>query len=74
MQIKLYELRKKVGLTQAQMAAKLDISEASYRSKELGYTDFKMSEMFKIANFFNEKIGDIFSDTTSRKVNKIHQI
>ena len=74
MQIKLYELRKKAGLNQADLAKKIGISEASYRSKELGYTDFKMSEMFKIANFFNEKIGDIFSDTTSRKVNKIHQI
>jgi len=70
MQIKLYELRKEAGLTQAQMAEKLNISETTYRSKELGQTDFKLSEMFKIANFFQKNIGDIFSETTSRNVNK----
>ena len=37
---------------------------------ELGQTDFKLSEMFKIANFFQKNIGDIFSETTSRNVNK----
>lgn len=69
MQIKLYELRKEAGLTQAQMAEKIGISETAYRSKELGQTDFKLSEMFKIANFFQKNIGDIFSETTSRNVN-----
>lgn len=70
MQIKLYELRKNAGLKQAEMADLIGVSEPTYRSRELGQSDFKMSEMFKIANFFNKKIGDIFSDTTSRKVNK----
>ena len=60
MQIKLYELRKEAGLTQSQMAEKLNISETTYRSKELGQTDFKLSEMFKIANFFKKNIGDYF--------------
>ncbi|WP_247929399.1 helix-turn-helix transcriptional regulator [Streptococcus intermedius] len=69
MQIKLYELRKKAGLTQAQMAAKLDISEASYRSKELGYTDFKSSEMFLIADILKKDIGDIFSRKRPQNVN-----
>lgn len=68
MQIKLYELRKKANLTQKQMAKKLGVSEATYRAKELGQTDFKMSEMFKIANFFKKDIGDIFSEITSRNV------
>ncbi|WP_018165609.1 helix-turn-helix domain-containing protein [Streptococcus henryi] len=68
MQIKLYELRKKAGLTQAQMAKKLDISENSYRMKELGRTDFKLTEMYRIANLFNKDIGDIFTDSTSRNV------
>ncbi|MGT2755408.1 helix-turn-helix transcriptional regulator [Streptococcus ovis] len=68
MQIKLYELRKKAGLTQAQMAEKIEISEASYRSKELGYTDFKSSEMFLIADIFGKDIGDIFSKRNTRNV------
>lgn len=72
MQIKLYELRKKAGLTQAQMAKKLDISENSYRMKELGRTDFKLTEMYRIANLFNKDIGDIFTDSTSRNVEYVN--
>lgn len=68
MQIKLYELRKKGGLTQKQMADKLKISEASYRSKELGHTDFKSSEMFSIADILKKDIGDIFSRKRPRNV------
>ncbi|OFR41566.1 transcriptional regulator [Streptococcus sp. HMSC071H03] len=68
MQIKLYELRKNAGLTQAQMAAKLDISEASYRSKELDYIDFKSSEMFLIADIFKKDISDIFSRKSPQNV------
>lgn len=68
MQIKLYELRKKAGMTQAEIAAKLAISEASYRSKELGHTDFKSSEMFLIADIFKKDIGDIFSRKRPRNV------
>ena len=68
MQIKLYELRKKAGIKQEDLAKMLGISQNSYGHKERGDTDFKLSEMFKIANFFNRKIGDIFSDSTSRKV------
>ncbi|MDY5636217.1 MAG: helix-turn-helix transcriptional regulator [Streptococcus orisratti] len=60
MQIKLYELRKKANLTQKQMAEKLNISEVSYRSKELGYTDFKSTEMFIIADILKRNINDIF--------------
>lgn len=60
MQIKLYELRKKANLTQKQMAEKLNISEVSYRSKELGYTDFKSTEMFIIADILKHNINDIF--------------
>ena len=60
MQIKLYELRKEAGLTQAQMAEKLNISETTYRSKELGQTDFKSTEMFLIAKINKKDIHEIF--------------
>lgn len=68
MQAKLYELRKEKGLTQSQMGDILGISEVSYRSKELDKSDFKLSEMFKIAKLFNKDIGYIFTEGTSRKV------
>lgn len=68
MQIKLYELRKKAGLTQAQMAKKLAISENAYRMKELGQTDFKSTEMFIIADVLKHNINEIFlpKKTTKR--------
>lgn len=64
MQIKLYELRKEADLTQAQMAEKIGIFETAYRSKELGQTDFKSTEMFNIAVLFERNISNIFSPTT----------
>ncbi|MBY5033865.1 helix-turn-helix domain-containing protein [Streptococcus gallolyticus] len=70
MQVKLYELRKKAGLTQATLAGVINKSETTYRDKELGNRDFTLSEMYNIANYFKVSIGDIFTDTTSRKVNK----
>ncbi|WP_155974192.1 helix-turn-helix transcriptional regulator [Streptococcus ruminantium] len=68
MQIVLYSLRKKAGLSQADIAKKLGISEASYRQKELEQSEFKLTEMFKIADILDKDIGDIFTKTTSRKV------
>lgn len=68
MQIKLYEMRKNAGLTQADMAEKLNISEVTYRAKELGQTDFKSSEMFLISDIFKKDIGDIFSRKRPRNV------
>lgn len=68
MQIKLYELRKKNKLDQKDLAAVIGKSTQSYRDKELGKVDFKSSEMFKIANFFQKDLGDIFTEETSRNV------
>ena len=70
LQFILYGLRKKAGLSQADMAKKLEISEASYRRKELERSEFKLTEMFKIADILDKDISDIFTKTTSRKVNK----
>ncbi|WP_392452413.1 helix-turn-helix transcriptional regulator [Streptococcus parasuis] len=69
LQFILYGLRKKAGLSQADMAKKLEISEASYRQKELERSEFKLTEMFKIADILDKDISDIFTKTTSRKVN-----
>lgn len=43
----------------------LGMSTTSYRQKELGQTEFKMSEMFDIADIFDKSISDIFT-------NKVH--
>lgn len=43
--------RKRIGLTQEEMASKLGIGVVTYRSKERGITEFKRSE---IENFTRE--------------------
>lgn len=61
MQSILYGLRKTdKRYTQKQMADYLNISEKSYRDKELGHREFTQDEMFEIAKLFNKKIDDIF--------------
>lgn len=47
-------------MTQEQMAAYLGITPKTYRSKELGNSEFTLDEMFAIAKMFNMKIDDIF--------------
>lgn len=72
MQTILYGLRKKAGLSQAELAKIIGISENSYRSKELGYTDFKSTEMFIIADFFHREINEIFlPQKTTKRVKKL---
>lgn len=61
MQGKLLILRKERGVTQQKMADLLGVTKETYRRKEKGLTDFGSSEMFKIANFFDKDIGEIFS-------------
>lgn len=60
MQIKLYELRKKAGLNQADLAKKIGISVNQYGKKERGQQEFTQDEMFLLSNFFNKSISDIF--------------
>lgn len=61
LQLVLYDLRKnQKKMTQEQMAKYLGITTKTYRSKELGNTEFTLDEMFEIAKLFNKKIDDIF--------------
>lgn len=46
-------------MTQEQMANYLGITPKTYRSKELGNTEFTLDEMFEIAKLFNKKVDDI---------------
>ncbi|HDE5126163.1 helix-turn-helix transcriptional regulator [Staphylococcus aureus] len=69
MQWNLIKLRKERKCTQEDLANLLNISTEGYRLKELGKHQFKNDEMFIIADFFDENIGDIFLPTkyTKRK-------
>lgn len=60
MQSILIGLRKEHGDSQKQLAGFLGISEEAYRNKELGKSQFKMNEMFFIANRYNQSIENIF--------------
>ena len=61
MQLVLYDLRKnQKKMTQEQMANYLGITPKTYRSKELGNTEFTLDETFEIAKLFNKKVDDIF--------------
>ena len=68
MQVYLYQLRKEKGMTQKQLAKKLDISETAYRQKEKGQRAFKSDEMFIIADVLEKDISEIFSDPRPRNV------
>lgn len=59
-QWKLEDLRELSGDTQEQMAHLLNINVSSYRNKEKGDTEFRATEMFKIARYYNRTIEDIF--------------
>ena len=61
LQEKLVQIRKETGVNQSDLAKLLGISKNSYSLKEQGKTDFKISEMFKIANHFKKSISDIFT-------------
>lgn len=63
MQKKLILLMKENGYTNKDLAHKLGISEKQMGLKIKGDSDFKSSEMFKIAEMFNKTIGEIFLPT-----------
>lgn len=60
MQEKLLVIRKREKITGRKMAKMLGITEQCYHQKEYGIRPFNINEMFKISNFFNMKIEDIF--------------
>ena len=64
MQSKLILLRKEQKITQNELAQLLGITTKQYGSNELGKTKFNGDEMFKIAEYFNLKVDDIFLPTT----------
>lgn len=59
-QTKLASLRRYNDISQKEMGELINVSEATYRNKEKGITQFKATEMFIIANRFGKKVDDIF--------------
>ena len=60
MQEKLMLLMQKENVTQQRLASVLGITKKQFSYKLKGKSDFKCSEIFKIANFFNKNIDEIF--------------
>ncbi len=64
--------RKMLGITQQEMAQKLNIGIVAYRNKERGLNQFKEKEMIDILKIYTNKIpnltlNDIFLDRNSHE-------
>lgn len=70
MQEKLLVLRKKMGISQRELASYLGISLKSYSMKERGERQFTLDEMFKLRDFFDMRIEDIFHPVVTKTVTK----
>lgn len=68
MQWNLIRYRKTKGKTQKEMAELLNISLKTYSNKENGLTQFDMDEMFMLARYFNVKVDELFTPSSSQKV------
>lgn len=63
MQDNLIILRKKENVKQQTLANLLEINIKTYNYKETGKSEFTMNEMFKISDFFNKPVEEIFLPT-----------
>lgn len=60
MRNKLEILRKQLGITQEELANKIEVSRQTISSIETDRYDPSITLAFRIANFFNKKIEEIF--------------
>lgn len=63
MQWNLIKARKIAGMSQVDVAKRLGISADAYGMKERGKYQFTQSEMFALAELFNQRLDDIFLPT-----------
>lgn len=59
-QTKLASIRRSKNISQREVASLIGVATETYNNKELGKTQFKASEMFIIADFFETTIEEIF--------------
>lgn len=50
---KLYEIRRKIGLTQAEVAEKADLSDRTYADIERGHANMRVETLLKICSALN---------------------
>jgi len=72
-QEKLASIRRSRNVSQREVASIIGVATETYNNKELGKTQFKASEMFLIADFFEMSIEGIFlhPNFMNREVEKI---
>lgn len=70
MQDKLILLRKHNNLTQSELADSIGISTRNYADKELGKKAFSLDEAFKISDYFNLTLNEIFLPRTPQNGSK----
>lgn len=71
MQKKLIAWRKYYGITQKEMADKIGIDVRTYINKKQDISQFKVNEMFAIAQILQKDISEIFlpTDFTKHEIN-----
>ena len=65
---KLFELRAKAGLSQKELAQKLDINELAYDSLETGFKEPSDEELSKIAAFFSVAVDSLKDDEQATNI------
>ena len=68
MQTQLAAFRRYDDISQKEMAAHIGVDERTYHNKENGHTDFKLSEVYLIAEKLNRPISDIFLPPDFKKL------
>lgn len=64
------EIRSGVGLTQEQMAARLEMSPKGYQLVERGKQNLTLGTMVKIANALDVRVAELLAAPASREVKR----
>ena len=71
---RLRELRKRSGLTQDELADKLNISRSTIAMYESGKREADFDTLFSIAEFFNESVGYLLGEASKVSLRIMHAI
>ena len=69
MYVRIRELRKEKGYTTVELSTKLGIEQSYYSKLELGKQTISLSNLLKIANFYNVSIDYLVNRTDKREIN-----
>lgn len=65
---KLYEIRKRTGMTQAEIAEAAGISDRTYADIERGTANMRVGTMLQICNVFHITPNDILTEKASESI------